>query len=210
MNLIPSPAKQSEPSFRRWLLAQLMRIANRNGHPRWYACKTRLLAFYASPDGFDTQRYEAPCWNCVGGTDYTGNECWQCNAGVHHITRTMLHRYVIEGVVFHQIARFRIFYDEELDAIEHLEGWSGRRITTKKGPGKTSVAASMEAEAWILLLCGGYRALWQWLNGAGLAYRFVGYPLGTLRWLLTRPREWRYRLHRAWADWRLSRGDVPF
>lgn len=210
MNLVPSIDQQPAPSLRRWILAQLMRIANRNGHPQWYMWKTRLLKCYATPDGFDTQRYEAPCWNCVGGTDYTGNECWSCNDGVHHVTRTVLHRFVIEGLVFHQIGRVRIYHDEELEAFEELPGWQ-RRITTTKGPKGTSQAASMEAEAWILLLCGGYKTLWHFLNGAGLSYTFFGYPLGSLRWLIVRTRRLQFlpqRLRNAWMRWKTR--DLPF
>lgn len=211
MNLIPSIEQQPAPSFRRWILAQLMRIANRNGHPQWYAWKTKLLQFYATRDGFDTQRYEAPCWNCVGGTDYTGNECWSCNAGVHHITRTVLNRFIIEGLVFHQIAGYRVENDNALCRFETLPDWR-KRITTLKRSKGTSVAASMEAEAWILLLCGGYRALWKWLNGDGLStYAFAGYPLGTLRWLIVRTRQLRLlpqRLRNAWIRWQTR--DLPF
>mgnify|MGYP000140150340 FL=1 len=210
MNLVPSIDQQPAPSLRRWILAQLMRIANRNGHPMWYAMKTRLLGFYAAPDGFDTQRYEAPCWSCGGsGVDEIG-ECQDCSDGVHHVTRTLLHRFVIEGLVFHQIGRVRIYHDDELEAFEDVPKWR-KRITTTKGPKGTSQAASMEAEAWILLLCGGYRALWKWLNGAGLCYAFAGYPLGTLRWLIVRTRQLRFlpqRLRNAWIRWQTR--DVPF
>lgn len=210
MNLIPSIEQQPAPSLRRWILAQLMRIANRNGHPQWYAWKTRLLQFYATPDGFDTQRYEAPCWSCCGKGGDEHQECFDCNDGVHHVTRTVLHRYVIEGLVFHQIGRSRIYHDKELEAMEELPNWR-KRITTTKGPKGTSQAASMEAEAWILLLCGGYRALWKWLNGAGLSYAFAGYPLGALRWIIVRTRQLQFlpqRLRNAWMRWKNR--DIPF
>lgn len=207
MNIIP---QGSQPSIRRWMLAQLMRIANRNGHPQWYAWKTILLDCYATPDGFDTQRYEAPCWSCGGsGVDEIG-ECFDCNDGVHHVTRTVLYRYVIEGLVFHQIGRGRIYHDEELEAFEELPEWH-RRITTTKGPKGTSQAASMEAEAWILLLCGGYKTLWKWLNGAGLCYTFFGYPLGSVRWLIVHTRQLRFvpqRLRNMWMCWKNR--DIPF
>ena len=210
MNIVPSIRQQPAPSLRRWILAQLMRIANRNGHPQWYAWKTRLLDFYATPDGFDTQRYEAPCWSCGGsGVDEIG-ECQDCSDGVHHVTRTLLHRFVIEGLVFHQIGRVRIYHDEELEAFEDLPGWQ-RRIMTTKGPKGTSQAASMEAEAWILLLCGGYKTLWHFLNGAGLCYTFFGYPLGSLRWLIVRTRRLQFlpqRMRNAWMRWQTR--DVPF
>ena len=207
MNLIP---QGHEPSLRRWLLAHLMRIANRNGHPQWYAWKTRLLECYAVADGFDTQRYEAPCWSCGGsGVDEVG-ECQDCTDGVHHVTRTVLHRFVIEGLVFHQITRNRIWDDGELEAFEEHPAWKNR-TTTKKHSKETTQAASMEAEAWILLLCGGYRALWRWLNGAGPCYAFPGYPLGTLRWLIVRTRQLRFlpqRLRNAWRWWQAR--DLPF
>lgn len=210
MNLVPSIEQQPAPSLRRWFLAQLMRIANRNGHPQWYALKTYLLDFYATPDGFDTQRYEAPCWSCGGfGVDEIG-ECHDCSDGVHHVTRTLLYRFVIEGLVFHQIGRVRIYHDDELEAFEDVPAWR-KRITTTKSPKGTSQAASMEAQAWIFLLCGGYKALWRWLNGAGLCYRFIGYPLGTLRWMIVRTRQLRFlpqRLRNAWIRWQTQ--DIPF
>jgi hypothetical protein len=207
MNLIP---QGTTPSLRRCILAALMRIANRNGHPQWYAWKTRLLECYAERDGFDTQRYEAPCWTCGGtGVDDMG-ECFDCNEGVHHVTRTVLTRYVIEGYVFHQLNRTRIDTDEDLDAIEHADGWRNR-LTGKKSSKGTSQAASMEAEAWILLLCGGYRTLWRWLCGSGLAYSFYGYPLGTIRALIMAAKRvplLPQRLRNAWWQWKNR--DLPF
>lgn len=207
MNLIP---QGTEPSLRRCILAALMRIANRNGHPQWHAWKTRLLECYATRDGFDTQRYEAPCWTCGGAGGDDMGECWDCNDGVHHITRTVLTRHVIEGYVFHQINRQRLYTDEDLDTVEQVDGWR-RRLTGRKSSKGTSIAASMEAEAWILLLCGGYRNLWRWLGGSGLSYSFYGYPLGTVRSLIMAgKRIFRLpvRLRYAWLCWRNRH--VPF
>lgn len=211
MNLVPSIRQQPAPSLRRWILAQLMRIANRNGHPQWYAWKTRLLDIYATWDGFDTQRYEAPCWSCGGKGGDEHQECYDCDGGVHHVTRTVLNRFVIEGLVFHQINHYsRPMNDMELHAIENCPGFRGRLTGIKSAKG-TSQAASMEAEAWILLLCGGYATLWKWLNGAGLCYTFFGYPLGSVRWIIVRTRQLRFlpqRLRNAWIRWQTR--DIPF
>lgn len=208
MNLIP---QGTEPSLRRCILAALMRIANRNGHPQWYAWKTRLLECYAERDGFDTQRYEAPCWTCGGAGGDGMGECWDCTGGVHHVTRTVLTRYVIEGYVFHQVNHYsRPMNDLELCAMENCPGFRGR-LTGKKSSKGTSQAASMEAEAWILLLCGGYRTLWRWLCGSGLAYSFYGYPLGTIRALIMAAKRVTLlprRVRNAWWQWRNR--DLPF
>jgi len=62
-----------------------------------------------------------------------------------------------------------------------------------------SERVSREAEAWMLLVLGQYRGLWQWLNGAGVQWQeHVGLPMVTLRFVLTRPKLWRRRLSQWW------------
>jgi hypothetical protein len=199
MNLIPFVSEQPEPSLRRSVLGWLMRLVNRNPHRLWYVWKSRLLLFYGAEDGFDTQRYEAPCWTCGGsGADDYGS-CDDCYEGVHHVTRTMLRRHVVEGMLFHQVVETgRIWDDAALEELEALEAWH-RRLTGRVRHRATSERVSREAEAWMLLVLGQYRGLWQWLNGAGVQWQeHVGLPMVTLRFVLTRPKLWRRRLSQWW------------
>lgn len=205
MNLMPT---SRQPALRRQLLARLMRLANANSAGPWYQWKDILLATYAEGDGFDSQRYEAPCWHCdsngwVGDSD-SGYECDHCNDGVHHITRTLLSRHSIDGHVFHRPMQ-TLANDESLSYAEESPQFR-RRITGLVKHRETSWEASREAEAWILLITGSYRSLWRWLNGAGASLAGPGLPMNTVQWLLHQPD----RLRMAWRKWKFRRDDIPF
>lgn len=207
MNLVPT---SHEPSLRRWLLAQLMRLINANPTGYWYRWKDILLHLYGVPDGFDTQRLEAPCWTCGGAGD-----CYDCDDGVHHITRTKLWRWQIEGLVFHRPDEARIWNDSELQAIERLaqEGvgapWR-RRIIGRVKHRPTHPALSREAEAWLLLILGQYRTLSAWMRGAGSSLPSPCWwlPMCALRHALFVLTSLPARCRRAWQNYKNR--DIPF
>ena len=216
MNLIPT---SREPSLRRWLLARLMKLINANATGYWYRWKDILLHRYGVPDGFDTQRLEAPCWSCGGtgwwGTDGNGCECCDCVDGVHHVTRTKLWRWQIEGFVFHRPDEARIWNDSELVAIERTvfddehNKWH-RRIIGRVQHRPTHPALSREAEAWLLLLLGQYRSLSAWMRGAGSSLPSPCWwlPMCAVRSAICFLTSLPARCRRAW--WSYKTRDLPF
>ena len=195
MNLIPTLSEQPEPSLRRWLLAQLMRLVNANPPPRWYDHdKPILLHYYGRADGYDLQRIEALCWSCGGkGTDDCG-ECFDCVNGIHHVTRMKLDRYVIEGVVFHQLGG-KIWDDATLQEWSEEPGFR-RWITGRVKHRPTPLAVSLEAHAWIALLTGHYRAVHRALLLSPASWPMIGGPLSLMAWLWE-PLGFRLRLWKA-------------
>lgn len=207
MNLIPI---SREPSLRRWILARLMRLINANPTGYWYRWKDILLHLYGEEDGFDTQRLEAPCWTCGGDGD-----CYDCDEGVHHVTRTKLWRWQIEGHVFHRPDEARIYTDDELNAIERWaqEGLGAkwhRRIIGRVAHRPTPPALSREAEAWLLLILGQYRSLGRWLQGAGSSHLAPCWwlPFSAVRAALLTLRSIPAQCRRVWMNYQ-SR-DIPF
>ena len=146
------------PSLRRAVLARLVRLANSNPcRFRWYPLKEKLCFHFAQANGYDVQEIHAECWHCVKGTLPCGNECWSCNDGIHHITRTALQRYNIEGHIFHRpLARIdskQTFVELSHDAQTVIT----HRITHRP----VSPAASREALLWIYLIMWGENRSWQ-------------------------------------------------
>lgn len=209
MNLIPTT---KEPSLRRWLLAQLMRLINANPTGYWYRWKDILLHLYGEEDGFDTQRLEAPCWTCGGAGD-----CYDCDEGIHHVTRTKLWRWTIEGFVFHRPDEAKIYTDSELNAIERWaqEGlgapWHSRIIgRVRHRP--TPACVSREAEAWLLLMLGRYKTLGQWFGGAGSSHLkpCAWLPLSAIRALVITLKHLPANCRRAWRHIQNRKSDIPF
>lgn len=214
MHLRPPTILESRlPSLRRALLAHLMRVANSNPcRHRWYPIKDTLCWAFALDDGYDVQEIHAECWHCVNGIDYTGNECYSCNAGVHHITRTALRRFVIEGFVFHR-PLWRIESKEEfIELSREAKTVIRHRITHRP----RSEAASREAFFWILLLMFGAGHSWTRLKTelrSGPTYPF--HPqrpllaIAKLRQTLTL-RHLRYRWQRCFSNLLRAFDDIPF
>jgi len=202
MNLIPT---SREPSLRRWILAWLMRLINANPTGYWYQWKDALLHWYGEKDGFDTQWIEALCWTCGGEGD-----CWDCDEGVHHVTRTRLWRWQIEGHVFHRPGDTKIWNDSELSALElTVPGWH-RRIIGRVTHRPTPPALSREAEAWLLLLLGQYRSLGRWLQGAESSHLAPCWwlPFSAVRAALFTLRSIPAQCRRAWRNY--QNHDIPF
>lgn len=164
MNLIPTLHQQPEPSLRRSMLGWLMRIANRHPLHLWYENKSRMIAVYGEPDGFDLQTVDAACWECGGGgvRDFYGEgdcDCPACDGtGIHHRTRTVLHRFIVGGNVFHQVGR-RWYAEDYARLITHPD--YRRHITGRVKHRPASAHNAREALGCILLLCGFYRSWWR-------------------------------------------------
>lgn len=180
MNLIPTLNQQPEPSLRRSLLGWLMRIANRRPLHLWYLNKTRLIVAYGEPDGFDLQTVKAPCWSC-GGTGecnyfYEGSaECCDCDGtGTHHVTRTLLNRYLVGSNIFHQIAGPWVEHGER-DLVESPNYRSHITGRVKHRPG--CPYAAREAIGLIMLLCGCYGGWWDHITCGTLGNGTAAFPV---------------------------------
>lgn len=215
MHLRPPLISESRlPSLRRALLARLMRLANSNPcRIRWYPLKDKLCYHFGQADGYDVQEIQAECWHCVKGIDHTGNECYSCNNGVHHITRTALQRYVIEGFVFHRPLAKIDSKEEFIELSREAETVILRRITHRY----VNPAASREALLWIyLIMCGEGRS-WErlWLElRCGPTYNTLSlfHPLLTLATLIQyhSRRAYAYRLKNLLFWYHNRNSDIPF
>lgn len=214
MHLRPPLISESRlPSLRRAVLARLMRLANSNPcRIRWYPLKDKLCYHFGQADGYDVQEIQAECWHCVKGICADGNECWSCNDGVHHITRTALLRYVIEGHIFHRPLARIDSKEEFIELSREAETVILRRITHRP----VSEAASREALLWIYLIMWGegrsWQHLWQELSGGPT---FAFHPLrpllafAKLRQTLSF-RSLRYKLKRCLFNLQHTFDDIPF
>lgn len=215
MHLRPPLISESRlPSLRRTVLARLMRLANSNPcRIRWYPIKDKLCYLFGQADGYDVQEIQAECWHCVKGICADGNECWSCNDGVHHITRTALLRYVIEGHVFHRPLARIDSKEEFIELSREAETVILRRITHRP----VSEAASREALLWIYLIMWGEGRSWQhlWMElRKGPTYNTFSpfLPLLTIATLIQyhSRRAYAYRLKNLLFWYRNHNDDIPF
>ncbi|MBN8422882.1 MAG: hypothetical protein J0L73_28495 [Verrucomicrobia bacterium] len=208
----PTIHEQQAPSLRRALLAHLMRVANSNPcRQRWYPLKDKLCWHFGLLDGYDVQEVRAPCWRCTDGYTEEG-ECGYCHEGVHHITRTALARFDVEGLIFHRpsykIESKAEFQELSTGAVQVLR----HRITHRP----RSEAASREAMLWIYLIFFGHARSWKRLlqeMRSGPTYSFHPLrPLLALASLLQTLslRHLRYRWQRFVFNLLHTFDDIPF
>ena len=153
------------PSLRLGLLGWLMHVANasRAQGDDWYSLKNELLARYGVADGYDTQRIEATCHDCLG------HGCRRCSNGVHHITRTMLNRWTLQGYHFHTLGRTKLTEDE-LEVLRAANPLHTHYTThVQHGPG-INEKASREAFLWLVLLIKGPLAMLRQMTKMSYCY----------------------------------------
>lgn len=209
----PTIHEQQAPSLRRTVLAHLMRVANSNPcRQRWYPLKDKLCWHFGLDDGYDVQEVRAECWRCTDGYTEEGYECGYCNEGIHHITRTKLTRFNIEGIIFHRPSA-KISCEAEFQflstgAVNVLT----RRITHRP----RSEAASRESLLWIYLIFFGHARSWKILLSelrTGPTYPFHLFrPLlglsSLIQWTLCHLSPHPYR--RWWFAFKNRHNDIPF
>lgn len=190
MNLIPSIHRQPEPSLRRSLLGWIMRRANRVPSHQWYGMKPRLIAYYGEPDGFDLQTVEAQCWRCEG------EGCDDCDYnGIHHTTRTVLHRYRVGSNIFHQPGKR--WHVEDFARLRAQPNFR-QHITARVKHRPTDPRTAHEYIGLIFLITGYYRQWWYFIRSLRFDYmrpslrhpqHFLGYYLGRAELRIIRLRE---------------------
>lgn len=178
------------PSLRRWLLGAVMHLANHNSDDVWYRLKKSLLLKYGQQEGYAVQTVKAGCWVCDG----TG--CSRCDNGVHHITRTKLRIWNVEGWIFHTPeASFYSQHAFDLAAV-------GAQEVIKDRIWKRHSRADNEAMLWLLLAYdweGFLRSLYRCCY-----YHPLPYPLTTLQRVVYACNHLRYGLPTLWAKQRLA------
>lgn len=149
----------AHPSLRLALLAWVMHLANQDSCDQWFALKRRLLIRFGVRDGFDLQDLIKHCREC-NGAGYISPDpdhrfrCRRCRDGIYARTFNQLHRWQVQGWLFHTPERV---YSQV--AADYLRDEARSVITTVKQYRRGFPRLAREAQLWLLFVFD--RHLWR-------------------------------------------------
>lgn len=169
------------------------RTANSNPPPGFYPFKERFLKRFATPDGYDLQSIDHPCWSCDGMRPH----CQRCGGdGVFRTSEHWLERWRIGGQIYHRpVERYEIALTNPVPVSE-IQGKVKHEPVTEKQARRAyhRLVLRFEPVNFFTYVC-------NWISHGLRPHR------ATLYFRLMKLRD---RLDLFPAEPRLYRDDVPF